>query len=47
MSTILHTLARALRAFSQACGEYPFMGLLGPIWWPAEIYRDAPMREPR
>ena len=47
MATLLKTLERALRAIVLACGEYAYMGLLGPVPWPIETYRPASTRRSR
>ncbi len=47
MQTILSTIACALGAIFRGCGETAHMGLLGPIWWPADSYRDASNRTAR
>jgi hypothetical protein len=47
MATFLKTLERALRAIALGCGEYAYMGLLGPVPWPVESYRPATTRRPR
>ena len=46
MMTILHTLARGLRAILRGLGQTPDMGLCGPIPWPSEPDREASTRDP-
>jgi hypothetical protein len=41
MQTILSTVARVLGAIFRGCGETAYLGLLGPIGWPSDAYRDA------
>jgi hypothetical protein len=47
MTTILHTLARVLRAILRGLAQTPYMGLCGPIPWPSEPDREASTRDPR
>ena len=47
MTTILNTLASALRAILRGFAQTPYMGLCGPIWWPTQLDQDDSMRGPR
>jgi len=47
MTTILNTLARALRAILRGFAHTPYMGLCGPIPWPTQPDHDESMRGPR
>ena len=47
MTTILHTLAKLLRAILRGLEQTAYMELCGPIAWPTEPYRDRSARDPR
>jgi len=47
MTTILNTLARALRAILRGLAQTPDMGLCGPIPRPSELDREASARHRR
>jgi hypothetical protein len=47
MTTMLHTLVKALRSILRGLAQTPYMRLCGPIPWPGELDREASARDPR
>jgi hypothetical protein len=47
MTTILNTIASALRAILRGLAQDPYVGLCGPIPWPTKLDHDESMPGPR